>query len=351
MRLRASSEHAKKALGQIEGLQEHFREELDRQLLSAPASGPSSAASWQSIEWLRDKGSHGGGSRYARTGDAYFNRASINVSQVHYEDMPEKPLGSASALSAIVHPAPPAMPSLHLHISYTERKEETGYWRIMADLNPSHPNADETQSFRDVLRQAAGPHFEYAEEQGAQYFWIPTLRRHRGSAHFYLENFRDGGFDADTQFAAQVARDVIDWYAARLGTLAHKPRSVEEGGTRRQLAYHTAYFFQVLTLDRGTTSGLLVHDQNDVGILGSLPARIDRDLLAEWIPHLVPPQNELVEALWDALPDQNPCPIDDEMRGILAKIVRTHYRKHKEALKLQAAGFTVPPTVENHKNT
>jgi len=33
------------------------------------------------------------------------------------------------------------------------------------------------------------------------------------------------------------------------------------------------------TADRGTTSGLLVHDENDVGILGSLPSHVDKKLL------------------------------------------------------------------------
>ena len=43
---------------------------------------------------------------------------------------------------------------------------------------------------------------------------------------------------------------------------------------KKQLAYHTRYFYQVLLLDRGTTAGLLVHDDNDVGTLGSLPGQV-----------------------------------------------------------------------------
>lgn len=350
MRRFANSKNAQAALQNIETLQVHFRDELDRHFVAATVAAQSSPHAWQSYEWLRDEGVHGGGNRFGRAEDAWFNRASINVSQVHYEDIPEKPLESATALSAIIHPANPWMPSLHLHISYTERKNESGYWRVMADLNPSHPNPKETQDFKDMLRGVSGSHFEFAEKQGEQYFWIPVLKRHRGSAHFYLENFRDQGFENDTDFATRVAQNVIDWYARRLGVLALVSREADAEAQRRQLAYHTAYLFQVLTLDRGTTSGLLVHDQNDVGILGSLPTRIDRDLLAKWIPLLAQPQEKLVERLLAALPVQNPCPIDDEMRGILAKIVRAHYRTHKDALDLQASGFTMPPTVENHGN-
>jgi coproporphyrinogen III oxidase len=34
-----------------------------------------------------------------------FDRASVNVSQVHYADEPTRKLASATALSTIIHPA------------------------------------------------------------------------------------------------------------------------------------------------------------------------------------------------------------------------------------------------------
>ena len=104
----------------------------------------------------------------------------------------------------------------------------------------------------------------------------------------------------------------------------------------------------MLTLDRGTTSGLLVHDQNDLGIMGSLPARVDRDLLASWQAKLMAPQDELVRKLVDVLPDTSPSPVGEEVKLDLAQTVREHYRKHPEALALQASGNVIAPTVDNH---
>ena len=40
-------------------------------------------------EWFRDQGSHGGGNRFGLTGPL-FNRSSVNISQVHYDDLPGK---------------------------------------------------------------------------------------------------------------------------------------------------------------------------------------------------------------------------------------------------------------------
>ena len=39
----------------------------------------------------------------------------------------------------------------------------------------------------------------------------------------------------------------------------------------KAIPFPHSLFFQVLTLDRGTTHGLLAHGDNDVGTLGSLP--------------------------------------------------------------------------------
>jgi len=104
----------------------------------------------------------------------------------------------------------------------------------------------------------------------------------------------------------------------------------------------------VLTLDRGTTSGLLVHDQNDVGILGSIPAYVDSDLISTWVANMQPPQEQLLKALIAALVGASPCLIDEATKKTLAKVVREHYITHPEAIAMQAAGNIIPPTVNNH---
>ena len=48
-------------------------------------------------EWYRDGGRHGGGMRYGIGDSDWLGRACVNVSQVHYDDEPERKLGSASA--------------------------------------------------------------------------------------------------------------------------------------------------------------------------------------------------------------------------------------------------------------
>ena len=103
-----------------------------------------------------------------------------------------------------------------------------------------------------------------------------------------------------------------------------------------------------MTLDKGTTSGLLVHNQNDVGILASLPAYINRPLLVSWKEKMPAPQDLLLENMIACLPDFDVCPIEDDTKQALANCVRTHYQTYPEAINMQASGNYVPPTVKNH---
>jgi coproporphyrinogen III oxidase len=335
--------HRSRALALVEGLQARHVSRLEA--FSRVAGHP---VAFTPVSWERDGGRHGGGTRYQAAGGA-FDRASVNVSCVHYDDRPDKALASATALSAIVHPAHPRAASMHLHVSWTARKDGRAYWRVMADLNPSIPDPVHTAQFRAALVAAAGEHFRHGSDNGDRYFHIPALDRHRGVAHFYLEGLDSGDFDADLALAESVETAVIDTYAQIItGGVSHGLPPTD-GERAAQRMYHTVYLFQVLTLDRGTTSGLLVHGDNDVGILGSLPSRVDRALLASWRDRVPEVQAPLVDALVEALEPGETSPVDVPAKRRLADAVRAHYRAHPEALQLQARGDVLPPTVANHR--
>ena len=340
----AKSKSAQAANRIVGFLQHHFVEQLDE--LSKVFG---SSKHFEAVSWGRDEGKHGGGVRYVATDDDLFNRASVNVSQVHYDDDKSKKLGSATAISTIIHPMHPNVPSVHMHISWTEMRDGKGYWRVMADLNPAIEDEEATNRFNVVLKEAAGEHFEAGVAQGDRYFNIPALGRHRGVSHFYLENFNSGDAEADMAYAKRFGTMMIDVYCAIVFEALENVIAPTEKELEAQLNYHTLYLFQVLTLDRGTTSGLLVHNQNDIGILGSIPRYVSKSLLASWKPLVASPQEKLVEALLAALGEGDKVLVNEEIKQRLADAVREHYKTFPEALSLQASGDIVPPTVENHK--
>ena len=236
-----------------------------------------------------------------------------------------------------------------MHISWTEMKDGNGYWRVMADLNPAIPNEADTQTFIDCLKQSSGALYSEAAAQGDRYFNIPALNRHRGVAHFYLEQYKTAEPATDFAFAKQFGENVIACYANILREALLRNSDVSISDKLAQLEYHTLYLFQVLTLDRGTTSGLMVHSQNDLGIMGSIPAHVSKPLLESWTSNCAAPQDSLVKNLVAALPEGEISPVTDEAKLALAQAVRSHYKAHPEALAMQARGNVIPPTVDNHR--
>lgn len=306
--------------------------------------------SFEAVTWGRDGGKHGGGTRYEARDYCVFDRASVNVSQVHYDDDEIKKLGSATAISTIIHPYNPHAPSMHMHISWTQMKDGESYWRVMADLNPSiiRESESDKERFSLTLNEATGVLYEKGSAQGDRYFYIPVLGRHRGVSHYYLEGHNSGNFEADKVFVLQVGKKVIDKYIAIISEKLLQYTTFTKEVKEEQLAYHTLYLFQVLTLDRGTTSGLLVHNQNDVGIMGSIPSHVNRNILASWVKKMPAPQDLLLKALLKALPDEMPTPVGEKTKKALANAVRKHYKQYPEALAMQASGEIIPPTVDNH---
>ena len=341
----AKSPSAGAAYAVVTGLQKHLVEALKTAQSAAKLTGE-----FVPVSWTRDAGRHGGGTRLAHVpadeSSKMYNRASVNVSQVQYDDDPTRSLASATAISSIVHPMHPRLPSIHLHVSWTEMKNGKGYWRIMGDLNPSHSDDVDRRDFIEGFRKCSGSWFKEGCEQGDAYFNIPVLNRHRGVAHFYLEQFSTGDFAADREFAETFGRTMIDTYRAILLRAIPSLTPPTKAERETQLHYHTVYLFQVLTLDRGTTSGLMVHDQNDVGILGSLPSHIDRAELKSWVPRMPKPQDELLAAMVEVIP--NSGFISDSIKIELCRVIREHYRKWPAALDMQARGSVLPPTVQNH---
>ena len=314
------------------------------------AVGGGTEAQLGHARWLRDGGAHGGGDRILIPASLGFCTASLNFSQVHYDDVEDKRLGSATALSCIMHPSHPMQPSLHTHLSWTEMKDGAGSWRLMADLNPATPVDADTDRFRAAMDAVCGDRAAEARDRGDDYFWIPALERHRGVAHYYFERSQGATLAQGRAFARAFGEACIETYAGILAAARADGRVHDEAAVAAQIAYHSLYLYQVLTLDRGTTSGLLVHDQNDVGILGSLPPSVDTQLLASWGPATPAPQDTLLGAIIEVLEETGGA-VTSACKPRLASLIRRHYRAHPEGLKMQAGNPNVALAADHHRTT
>jgi len=338
----SESKDAQDAYRLVRSLQKRFVDKLD-----ALSEKRGENKKFQEVTWLRDNGFHGGGSRFEARDEKLFNTASVNVSQVHYDDMADKNLQCATAISTIIHPKNPHVPSIHIHISLTQLRDNSSYWRVMADLNPSIVDENDKTVFENALKKLSESRYEEGSLQGNKYFDIPALERHRGVSHFYLENYKTASNEEDALFAQSFGEGVIGTYIDIIDAAFATRTVVSQEDLKAQLAYHTLYLFQVLTLDRGTTSGLLIHNQNDVGIMGSLPSFIDKELLQSWQERVQTPQDELVQNIANAIDDGGAVDVPTKVK--LAEVVREHYVKYPQALQMQASGNTIPSTISNHE--
>lgn len=337
----SKSQDAIKAYEIVKALQKRFVDKLDD--LSAKYG---ENKKFQEVNWLRNNGVYGGGSRFEARDEVLFNTASVNVSQVHYDEDLTKSLQSATAISTIIHPKNPNVPSIHIHISLTSFKDGNSYWRIMADLNPSLENIEDKKIFDESLKQISKENYEEGTKQGEKYFFIPALNRHRGVSHFYLENYKSEDKQKDFDFALEFGKTVIDIYADIISNAFKTRETFSVQDIKKQLDYHTLYLFQVLTLDRGTTSGLLIHNENDIGIMGSLPKFVNKKLLISWIENMEEVQKTLLEKIISSIDDNGV--INTQTKEKLAQVVRNHYKNNPDALKYQASGTVIPNTVNNH---
>ena len=337
----AKSEDEIKIYTLVRALQKMFVDKLD--LLSSTIGEDKK---FEEFFWLRDEGIHGGGSRFEARDEVLFNTASVNVSQVHYSEDETKNLQSATAISTIIHPKNPNVPSIHIHISLTILKDGSSYYRLMADLNPSIKNLQDKKIFDKEIEKITKEEYEKGTMQGDKYFFIPVLNKHRGVSHFYLENYKTNNKEKDSKFAEDFGKIVIDTYINIISNAFKTRKTFSVQDIKEQLDYHSLYLFQVLTLDRGTTSGLLVHNQNDIGIMGSLPKFVNKKLLQTWLEKMPFPQNELLENIIDSINENGV--INTQTKEKLAQTVRNHYKKYPDSLKYQASGNTIPNTVKNH---
>ena len=76
----AKAEEAIEAYLLVRNLQKRFVDKLDE--LSTILG---ENKKFEEVIWLRENGTCGGGSRFEARDEVLFNRASVNISQVHYD--------------------------------------------------------------------------------------------------------------------------------------------------------------------------------------------------------------------------------------------------------------------------
>lgn len=243
---------------------------------------PEGRFEWQS--WTRPGG--GGGTMALLRGET-FEKAGVNVSEVHGTLSPafareipgasEDPSFWAAGISVVVHPRNPQVPAAHMNTRLMITRQS--WWGGGGDLTPMapHGNPEDVRLFHGAL-QAACDRFDkdwYArfKAQCDAYFYIPHRDEIRGAGGIFYDQHNSQDWAKDFEFTRAVGMAFHDAYADIVTRNRERPYTGED--REYQLFRRGRYAEFNLVYDRGTRFGLQTSGNIDA-ILMSLPP------LASW---------------------------------------------------------------------
>ncbi|KAK9797092.1 hypothetical protein WJX73_009221 [Symbiochloris irregularis] len=164
---------------------------------------------------------------------------------------------SAAALSLVVHPANPHVPTLRADVRQFQVQGDA-WFGGGCDLTPAYLYDDDSRAFHSFWRQLCDsfdaelyPHMKQACDA---YFYLPSRAEHRGTGGIFFDDFRSrNGLDAE-----QFARAVLDGIIPSWREIAEKRRDQPVSPEQRkwQLQRRGRYIEFNLLYDRGVKFGL-----------------------------------------------------------------------------------------------
>ncbi|BDG06880.1 oxygen-dependent coproporphyrinogen oxidase [Anaeromyxobacter oryzae] len=229
--------------------------------------------------WDRPGGG-GGVSRVLQDG-AVFEKAGVNVSDVHGElapDLARKVQGEGAAfaavgLSVVVHPVSPMVPTAHANVRFL-RRGAAGWFGGGADLTPYYLFEEDCRHFHEALRDACEQHEpgSYARHKRTAdaYFLVRHRGEHRGVGGIFYEDL-GGDLVRELELSRAVGRAFLDAYLP----VVERRKDLPYGDAERrwQEIRRGRYVEFNLVHDRGTVFGLETGGRIE-SILMSLPPRV-----------------------------------------------------------------------------
>lgn len=162
----------------------------------------------------------------------------------------------ATAISLIVHPRNPYVPTTHANLRFflVEAAEPVWYFGGGFDLTPYYGFVEDAVHWHEQARAAAGQHYPALKQACDEYFFLPHRGECRGIGGLFLDDWTAGGFD--TSFA--FIRSIGDHFLPAYQPIFERRVNTAYGERERnwQLYRRGRYVEFNLAVDRGTRYGL-----------------------------------------------------------------------------------------------
>ena len=184
----------------------------------------------------------------------------------------------AVAVSLIVHPRNPYVPTAHMNLRFFSVAADPPAWHFGGgmDLTPHYPFEEDVVHWHRVARAACDAHGDFHAELKRncdEYFFLPHRGEARGVGGIFFDDWTHRGFAASCAFALDVGRAFPRGYTPIFERRARMPWGEREEAFMLMRRGRYAEFN--LAIDRGTRYGLQSGRRVE-SVLASLPPR------AEW---------------------------------------------------------------------
>jgi len=176
----------------------------------------------------------------------------------------------AVAISLIVHPLNPYVPTTHMNLRFFYVHADTPAWYFGGgyDLTPFYPFDDDMAAWHQIAKDATGPHYARLKQQCDEYFFLPHRGECRGVGGIFFDDWVTGGFDESLDFVQRVGDSFLPAYVPIFERRQNAPFTDRERDF--QLYRRGRYAEFNLAIDRGTKYGLQSGRRIE-SVLASLP--------------------------------------------------------------------------------
>lgn len=279
------------------GLQDHIcqsLEELDER------------NTFEEDSWRREEGG-GGRSRVLENG-LVFEKAGVNFSHVHGENLPASATAArpeltgrhfqALGVSLVIHPDNPFVPTAHANVRFfiAEKANHEPIWWFGGgfDLTPYYAFEEDCIHWHTIAKKACEPFgsevYPYYKKWCDSYFYLKHRHEARGIGGLFFDDLNHWSFETCFSFMRSVGDHFITAYRPIVERRKDLPFSQKEKDF--QLYRRGRYVEYNLLYDRGTMFGLQSGGRTE-SILMSLPPVVKWRY--DWQPVSGSPEAELYE--------------------------------------------------------
>lgn len=198
----------------------------------------------------------------------------------------------AAAISMIVHPLNPMVPTTHMNLRFfiVDADEPVWYFGGGYDLTPYYGFEEDCVYWHQVAADATGKHYPRLKKECDDYFYLGHRQECRGIGGIFFDDWAEGGFEASFEFVKRVGDSFLEAYMP----IFEKRKNTPYGEKERefQLYRRGRYAEFNLAIDRGTKYGIQSGRRIE-SVLASLPP------LVKWIYNYQPPAGSREAELTD----------------------------------------------------